>query len=346
MTEENKIPIAELYEHFRFKADPKQSPIRVDKFLMDRIQNASRSKIQNAIKEGAILVDNCKVKANYKVKPGHVVTLILPKPPPDESMIVAENIPLDIRYEDEDLMIVYKPPGMVVHPGVGVYSGTLVNGLAYYLNKDKNVEGKLIDRPGLVHRIDKDTSGILVIGKNEDAIRELSKQFFQRTIERRYHAIVWGEPESDTGTIEGNIGRNPNNRLHMWVFPEGERGKHAVTHYKVLERLYYVSLIECKLETGRTHQIRVHMKYVGHPLFNDSRYGGNRILKGTVFSKYRQFVENTFEVCPRQALHAKSLGFTHPRTGEFMRFETDLPDDMLAALERWRGYLAGRKELK
>lgn len=337
----------ELFEHFRFVADPKQEPIRIDKFLMDRVYKISRNRIQNGIRSGAILVNDKQIKPNFKIKPGHVVTLHLDRPPHEPLAVIAEDIPLDIRYEDEDVMVVHKPAGMVVHPGVGVKDGTLVNGLVYYF-KNQNLpvkEGNFDDRPGLVHRIDKFTSGLLVIAKNDHAMTHLSKQFFNHTIERKYLALVWGEPDEEEGTIDKNLGRDPKNPVLRAVFEEDEGGKKAITHYKVLERLYYVSLVECQLETGRTHQIRIHMKSLGHPLFNDNRYGGDRIVKGTVFSKYKQFVENTFKLMPRQALHARSLGFEHPITGKWMSFEAELPEDFNAALEKWRNYVAGRKEL-
>ncbi len=336
-----------MYEHHRYVADPKQTPLRIDKFLFDRIANISRNKIQDAINDGYIRVDGKMVKPNFKVKPGHSVTLVYPKPPDSGYKVVAENIPLDIRYEDDDIIIVHKEAGMVVHPGVGNYRGTLVNALAHYM-QDKELpikEGNLGDRPGLVHRIDKNTSGLLVIAKTEKAMSSLSRQFFHHTVHRRYQALVWGAFPEQEGTINLNVGRNPNQRLQMVVFPEGKQGKRAVTHYKTLEDLYYVSLIQCELETGRTHQIRVHMQYQGHPLFNDTKYGGGRIVKGTVFSKYKQFVENCFKLMPRHALHAKSLGFIHPTSGKEVYFESDLPDDMSQVLNKWRTYLSGRKRL-
>ena len=336
-----------LFEHQRFVADPKQTPIRIDKFLMDRMLNASRSRIQNAINAGAIRVNDQVVKPNFKIKPGHVVTLVLEEPPREPTEIIPQNIPLDIRYEDDDVMIVHKPAGMVVHPGVGVYEGTLVNALVYYFkNYELPVkEGNYRDRPGLVHRIDKDTSGLLVVAKNDAAMTHLSKQFFDHTVERKYVALVWGEPDEDSGTINLPIGRDPRNPVLKKVLEDGEGGKNAITHFKVLERLYYVSMIECQLETGRTHQIRIHLKHKGHPLFSDHRYGGDRIVKGTVFSKYRQFVENCFKIMPRQALHAKSIGFVHPTSGEKLYFESELPEDFEAVLVKWRNYVAGRKEL-
>ena len=336
-----------LYEHHRFVADPKQTLIRIDKFLMDRIAQISRNRIQNVIKDGAVKVNDKVVKANFRVKPGHVITITLAEPPREKEPILPENIPLDIVYEDDDIIVLNKPVGMAVHPGIGIRSGTLVNALAYHVNGEALPikEGNDHERPGLVHRIDKNTSGLLVVAKNNDAMTHLSKQFFDHTIERKYVAIIWGEFEEDEGTIEGNIGRHPSKRTIQTVFPEGEEGKHAITHFKVLERLYYISVVECQLETGRTHQIRVHMKHKGHPIFNDEKYGGDRVVKGTVFDKYRRFVENSFKLIPRQALHAKSLGFVHPKTGEKMYFESEMPEDFQAVMSRWRTYLGGRKEL-
>lgn len=330
----NEIENDELYEHHRFVATQGQEPLRVDKFLMNFIENATRNKIQQATKAGNVLVNEVVVKANYKVKPNDVVRVVLAYPP-HENLLVAENIPIDIVYEDEQVIVVNKPAGMVVHPGHGNYSGTLVNGLIYHI---ENLPKNSNERPGLVHRIDKDTSGLLVVAKTEFAMAHLSKQFFDRTTERLYYALVWGDVEQDEGVIEGNIGRSFKNRLQMAVFPNGEFGKHAVTHYKVLERLTYVTLVQCKLETGRTHQIRAHFKYIGHTLFNDERYGGNQILKGTTFTKYKQFVDNCFKILPRQALHAKTLGFTHPTTGEFLKFNTEIPKDIQECLQKWRTY--------
>jgi 23S rRNA pseudouridine1911/1915/1917 synthase len=334
----------DLYEHFRFKADKGQNPLRVDKYLMNLIEKATRNKIQKAATAGNIHVNGQPVKSNYKVKGGDVVTVLF-EHPPYEFLLVPENIPLDIVYEDEAVIVVNKPAGMVVHPGHGNYSGTLINALTYHFeNLPDNPSTPLgtgsSNRPGLVHRIDKDTSGLLVIAKTEEAMTHLAKQFFDKTTEREYVALVWGNVETDAGTIEGNIGRHPKNRLQNTVYEddEEERGKPAVTHYKVLERLSYVTLVSCRLETGRTHQIRVHMKHIGHTLFNDERYGGEKILKGTTFTKYRQFVENCFKVLPRQALHARTLGFVHPTTGAFIRFESPIPDDMEACLEKWRNY--------
>lgn len=334
-----------LFEHQRIVVDPKQSPVRIDKFLLDRLFKVSRNRIQNGVKDGAILVDGKQVKVNHKIKPGEVITVSMPHPPKLGQGVEPENIPLDIVYEDDVLMVIHKPPGMVVHPGVGVHSGTLVNALAYYLqNTDLPVmEGNLADRPGLVHRIDKNTSGLMVIAKTSEAMTHLAKQFFDHSIERKYVAFVWGEPDDEQGTIEGHIGRHPQYRTMQHVFAEGEEGKAATTHYKVLERLYYVSLVECQLETGRTHQIRVHFKHIGHPLFNDEKYGGDTVRKGTVFSKYKQFVHNSFKMIPRHALHAKSIGFVHPVSGQDMFFDSELPEDMASVLEKWRGYLSSRK---
>lgn len=326
----------DLYEHFRFVADKGQQPLRVDKYLMNKIENATRNKIQKAAKDGNIHVNDAAVKSNYKVKPGDIVTVLF-EHPPYEFLLVPEDIPLDIVFEDDAVIVVNKPAGMVVHPGHGNYSGTLINALTFHF---ENLPKNSSDRPGLVHRIDKDTSGLLVIAKTEKAMTDLSRQFFHKTTQREYVALVWGNLSDDSGTIEGNIGRHPKNRLQNTVFEgeEAEKGKTAVTHYKVLERLGYVTLVSCTLETGRTHQIRVHMKYIGHTLFNDERYGGDQILKGTSFSKYKQFVENCFKVLPRQALHARVLGFKHPVTGELLKFKAPIPEDMELCLEKWRNY--------
>lgn len=327
----------DLYEHYRYVADKGQQPLRVDKYLMNRVENATRNKIQKAAKDGNIHVNDSAVKQNYKVKPGDVVTVLF-EHPPYENLLVPEDIPIDIVYEDDAVLVVNKEAGMVVHPGHGNYSGTLINALTFHFD---NLPNNSSNRPGLVHRIDKDTSGLLVIAKTEEAMTHLSKQFFNKTTEREYVALVWGNVDEDSGTIEGNIGRHPKNRLQNTVFEDDEdetRGKHAVTHFKVLERLGYVTLISCRLETGRTHQIRVHLKHIGHTLFNDERYGGDKILKGTTFSKYKQFVDNCFKVLPRQALHARTLGFIHPTTGEMKRFESKIPEDMEQCLEKWRNY--------
>lgn len=326
----------ELYEHYSFTASEGQEPLRVDKFLMNFVENATRNKIQKAAKNGSIQVNGKIVKQNYKVKANDVVRVLF-EHPPYEYLLTPEDLPIDIVYEDDDVLVVNKAAGMVVHPGHGNYSGTLINALIYHF---ENLPNNSSDRPGLVHRIDKDTSGLLVIAKTEQAMTHLSKQFFDKSTEREYVALVWGNVENDEGTIEGNIGRHPKNRLQNTVFygDDADQGKPAVTHYKVVDRLGYVTQVSCKLETGRTHQIRVHMKYIGHTLFNDERYGGNAILKGTSFSKYKQFVDNCFKILPRQALHAKTLGFVHPTTGELMRFETPVPEDMTACIAKWKGY--------
>ncbi|MFK8266631.1 RluA family pseudouridine synthase [Capnocytophaga cynodegmi] len=325
----------ELYEHYSFKAGKGQEPLRVDKFLMNFVENATRNKVQQAAKQGNIFVNGVAVRSNHRVKANDEVKVMFAHPP-HEYLLTPENIPIDIVYEDDQLLVVNKPAGMVVHPGHGNYSGTLINALIYHF---ENLPNNSSNRPGLVHRIDKDTSGLLVIAKTEEAMLHLAQQFFNKTSEREYIALVWGNVEQDEGTIEGHIGRHLKDRLQMDVFPEGNYGKEAITHYKVLERFGYVTLISCKLETGRTHQIRVHMKHIGHTLFNDERYGGNKILKGTTFAKYKQFVENCFDVLPRQALHAKTLGFEHPTTGEFLRFDSNLPEDMTRCIEKWRNYI-------
>lgn len=327
----------ELFEHFRIVIDKGQTPIRIDKFLSDKIANATRNKVQQAIDAGSILVNGNPTKANYKIKPLDDIKVMLAKPP-KETEVYSENIPLDIIYEDQYLLIVNKPPGMVVHPAHGNWSGTLVNGLVYYFENLPEMKGNS-GRPGLVHRIDKDTSGLLVIAKTEEAMTDLAGQFFHHTIDRTYLALIWGEPESDEGTIIGNVGRSVKNRKVMDVYPDGDQGKHAVTHWKVLKRLRYVSLVQCNLETGRTHQIRAHMKYLGHPLFNDAMYGGDKIRKGTQFSKYKTFVQNCFDLMPRQALHAMSLGFLHPVTKERVYFEVPLPKDFQSVLEKWESYV-------
>ena len=331
----------DLYEHHRIEVDPGQEQLRIDKFLFNKLSNVSRNKIQQAAKAGNILVNNKPVKSNYKVKPEDVVSVVMTYPP-REVEIHPENIPLKIVFEDDDIIIVNKQAGLVVHPGHGNYTGTLLNGLAYYF-EHSGQKGKVENGFGyLVHRIDKDTSGLLMIAKNEMAQTKLAKQFFYHTIDRAYWALVWGDVSEKEGTIEGNIGRSLKDRRVMTVFPNGEYGKQAVTHYKVLQRFGYVTLVECKLETGRTHQIRAHFKYIGHPLFNDARYGGDQILKGTTFSKYKQFVINSFKLIPRQALHAKSLGFEHPSTGKKMFFESELPADMAAAIDKWDKYTSNR----
>ncbi|GAB6394586.1 MAG: RluA family pseudouridine synthase [Bacteroidales bacterium] len=326
----------ELYEHFRFTADKGQTPVRADKFLFDRIPQVSRNRIQLAAAAGFILVNGKPAKSAYRVKPLDVVSVVMERPP-RETEIIPEDIPLNIIYEDNDLLVVDKPAGLVVHPGQGNYTGTLVNALAFYL-KDNPAYDPADPRLGLVHRIDKDTSGLLVIAKNPEAKTNLNGQFFRKTSARTYQALVWGIMRDDAGRIEGNIGRDPRDRQRMTIFPEGDGGKPAVTHYNVLERLGYVTLTECRLETGRTHQIRVHLKHIGHVLFNDARYGGNEILKGNAFSRYRQFVRNCFALCPRQALHAKTLGFAHPVTGKEMFFDSPLPADMQRLIDKWRNY--------
>ena len=331
----------ELFEHFKFEVPKGQAFLRIDKYLMGLIPNATRNKIQNAANDGNIFVNDEIVKSNYKVKPLDVIKVMLSHPP-FENHVLPENIPLNIVYEDEALLLVNKEPGLVVHPGHGNYTGTLVNALAFHFD---NLPLNSSERPGLVHRIDKNTSGLLVIAKTEAAMTHLAKQFEDKTTEREYIAIVWGNVKEDEGTIEGNIARHMKDRMQMAVYPEGDVGKHAVTHYKVLERFGYVTLVSCKLETGRTHQIRVHMKYIGHTLFNDARYGGDLILKGTTFTKYKQFIDNCFKTLPRQALHAKTLGFEHPVTKEYMRFDTELPEDMKECIEKWRNYSKSHAEV-
>ena len=334
---------AELYEHFRVVVDKGQSQVRVDKYLFERLVNSSRNRIQKAADAGLIMANGKPVKSSYKVKPCDVLTVMMDRPRYDND-IIPEDIPLDIVYEDNDLMVVNKPAGLVVHPGCGNYHGTLVNAIAWHL-KDNPKYDPNDPQVGLVHRIDKDTSGLLVVAKTPDAKTHLGLQFYNKTTKRKYNALVWGVVENNEGTIEGNIGRNPKDRMQMAVLSDPAQGKHAVTHYRVLERLGYVTLVECVLETGRTHQIRVHMKHIGHTLFNDERYGGNKILKGTHFSKYKQFVNNCFETCPRQALHAMTLGFVHPRTGEEMFFTSPLPEDMTNLIDKWRNYISNREEL-
>ena len=332
---------AELYEHFRVVVDKGQGPVRVDKYLFERLVNSSRNRIQKAADAGFVMANGRSVKSNYKVKPLDVLTVMMDRPRYNND-IVPEDIPLNIVYEDDYLMVVNKPAGLVVHPGCGNYHGTLVNAIAWHLKDNKNYDPN-DPQVGLVHRIDKDTSGLLLIAKTPDAKTHLGLQFFNKTTKRKYQALVWGIVEENEGRIEGNIARNPKDRMQMAVFSDPEIGKHAVTHYRVLERLGYVTLVECVLETGRTHQIRVHMKHIGHVLFNDERYGGHEILKGTHFSKYKQFVNNCFDICPRQALHAMTLGFVHPKTGEEMFFTSELPDDMSMLIEKWRSYISNRE---
>ena len=334
---------AELYEHFRVVVDKGQSQVRVDKYLFERLVNSSRNRIQKAADAGLIMANGKPVKSSYKVKPCDVLTVMMDRPRYDND-IIPEDIPLDIVYEDNDLMVINKPAGLVVHPGCGNYHGTLVNAIAWHL-KDNPRYDPNDPQVGLVHRIDKDTSGLLVVAKTPDAKTHLGLQFYNKTTKRKYNALVWGIVENNEGTIEGNIGRNPKDCMQMAVLSDPAQGKHAVTHYRILERLGYVTLVECVLETGRTHQIRVHMKHIGHTLFNDERYGGNEILKGTHFSKYKQFVNNCFETCPRQALHAMTLGFVHPRTGEEMFFTSPLPKDMTNLIDKWRNYISNREEL-
>jgi len=326
----------DLYEHHHWVVDRGQTPIRIDKFLTHRIEGVSRSKVQAAASAGCILVNRLAVKSNYKVKPLDDISVVLSHPK-YELTIIPQDIPIHIVYEDDDLIVIDKEAGMVVHPGHGNYTGTLVNALTcYFLDLPLFQSGEM--RPGLVHRIDKDTSGILVVAKTEHALNHLARQFFEHSIERKYLALVWGNMADDAGTITGNIGRNPKDRQQMWVFEDASDGKHAVTHYRVVERLGYVTLVECQLETGRTHQIRVHFRHKGHPLFNDSRYGGDQILRGTTFTKYKQFVNNCFEILPRQALHARSLEFDHPGSGKRMYFESELPQDMAEVIRKWRVY--------
>ena len=325
-----------LFEHFSFQVDKGQAPLRIDKYLMNFVENATRTKIQAAAKNGSIKVNGIVVKSNYKVKPLDEIKVLF-EYPPHENLLIAEDIDLDIIYEDDDLVVINKPAGMVVHPGHGNYSGTLINALIYHF---ENLPTNSSNRPGLVHRLDKDTSGLLVVAKNDEAMVHLSNQFAEKTSKREYTAMVWGNLKEDSGKIDNYIGRNPKNRLQNIVLDEDnvENGKRAITNYEVLSRMNYVNLVKCTLETGRTHQIRVHMKHIGHTLFNDERYGGDSILKGTTFTKYKQFVENCFKILPRQALHAKTLGFIHPKTGEFMQFDSELPEDFKSCIEKWENY--------
>ena len=326
-----------LFEHHRIIVDKGQALLRIDKFLMARLANATRTKIQDAIQLEFVKVNDKPIKSNYKIRPGDVVTIALPEPPRDTE-VIPENIPLNIVFEDDHLLIINKPAGMVVHPAYQNWSGTVVNALTYHFQQLPQLPGN-DGRPGLVHRIDKDTSGLLVIAKTERALTHLAKQFFDHSIERTYWALVWGVPQPPEGTIKVNVGRSLKDRRVTVAFPEGDYGRHAITHYKLLKDLRYVSLVECKLETGRTHQIRAHMKHIGHTLFNDATYGGNQVLKGTVFSKYKQFVENCFQMIPRQALHAKTLGFIHPETRQKMQFDSDLPDDFNNVIAKWEHYV-------
>lgn len=331
----------ELFEQLHFVADPRQSPIRIDKFILSRVEKLSRNKIQNAIKAGSVTVNGKEVKPNFKIKPGFKIEIVLPKPSAEKGHIKPEEIPLEIIYEDESVLVLNKQAGLVVHPGIGNPSGTLVNGLAYYFREKALpiMDGNEMDRPGLVHRIDKDTSGLLVIAKNDYAMTFLANQFFNHSIKRKYLALIWGEPKEKDGTIEGHIGRHPTNRTAQYVYEDGDQGKHAITHYRTVQQFYYVTLVECQLETGRTHQIRAHMKHLGHPLFSDAKYGGDKIIKGTVYTKYKQFVQNCFKILPYQALHAASLAFVHPETKEEMFFEAPLPENFNSLVDKWAKYV-------
>lgn len=332
----------ELYERFAYTIDKGQEPLRIDKYLMNRIEGATRNKIQQAINASMVLVNGKAIKQNYKIRPADEIT-VYSDMHPDETDVVAEKMDLNIFYEDDDLMVINKPVGMVVHPGSGNYTGTLLNGIAWYLQqKNPDVNETTLPRFGLVHRIDKNTSGLLLLAKTDTAMRHLAKQFFEHTVKRQYVALAWGDIIKDEGTIVAHVGRNLRYRKLFEAYPEGDHGKHAITHYKVMERFGYVTLVSCILETGRTHQIRVHMKYLGHPLFNDDFYGGDKIVKGTVYSKYKQFVENCFEICPRHALHAKTLGFIHPVTNKEVFFESEIPEDMKGVIEKWRKYVEGK----
>ncbi len=345
MSEEEISESEELYERLTIEIAKGQEPLRIDKFLMARIENATRNKIQLGIENEMVLVNDKPIKANYKVRPLDKIVVFTNRHP-DSNEIVPENIPLNIQYEDEDLLIVNKVAGMVVHPGSGNYSGTLINGIAWHLKQQNpNLDENELQRFGMVHRIDKNTTGLLVLAKTPLAMTNLAKQFFNHTVHRRYIALVWGDFEEDEGTITGHVGRHQRLRKLFTTYPDGEHGKDAITHYKVLERFNYVTLVECRLETGRTHQIRVHMQHLGHPLFNDDFYGGDRIVKGTVFTKYKQFVDNCFDLCKRQALHAKELGFIHPTTKEPMHFESDLPEDMEKVIEKWRKYSKDKNDI-
>ena len=326
-----------MFEHFRLAVDPGQAPMRVDKFMATHLEDTSRHRVQTAIKEGYVRVGDKVVKANYIVRPNDIIRFVMPYRRRGVE-ILPEDIPLDIVYEDDDVLIVNKPAGMVVHPGHGNYDGTLINALAFHLGLRQEADAGDERMGVLVHRIDKDTSGLLAVAKNDEAQLNLAKQFFDHSIDRRYHAIVWGNISEDEGTVDGNIGRDQSDRVCFRVYDDPEKGKHAVTHYRVLERFGYVTYVECKLETGRTHQIRVHMAHIGHPIFADEKYGGMEIRKGTVYAKYKQFIRNCFEICPRQALHAKTLGFVHPGTKKWIQFDSQLPSDMTALLDKWRKY--------
>ena len=333
-------PVDDLYERKSFKVDAGQEPVRIDKWVQHRIENASRNKIQQAIEAGFVTVNGKQVKSNYKIKPGDEI-LLMSLANPEYTEVRPENIPLHVVYEDEDVMVLNKPPNFVVHPGVGNYTGTLLNGIAYHLlQQNPTLTEDDLPRYGLVHRIDKNTTGLIVCAKTVGSAAHLAKQFFNHTVSRKYIALVWGNMEKDEGVIEAHVGRHQRHRKMFNAYPEGETGKHAITHYTVIERFHYVTLVACQLETGRTHQIRVHMKHIGHTLFNDAEYGGDKILKGTVYTKYKQFVENCFEICPRVALHAATLGFVHPRTDEELFFEAPLPDDMRLLIEKWRSYVS------
>ena len=327
----------EMFEHFRLEVDPGQAPVRIDKYMSTHLEDTSRNRIQQAFKEGYVRVGETAVKANYIVRPGDVIRFVMPYRRRGLE-VIPQDIPLNIVYEDDDVLVVNKPAGMVVHPGHGHYEGTLINALSHHLGISQDADA-MDERMGiLVHRIDKDTSGLLAVAKNDESQLKLAKQFFDHSIDRRYNAIVWGDMPEDEGTVESFIGRDPGDRLRFRSVEDEERGKRAVTHWKVLERFGFVTLVECKLETGRTHQIRVHMSQLGHPIFNDERYGGAEIRKGTIYAKYRQFIQNCFAICPRQALHARTLGFVHPRTGEWLQFDSTLPEDMAALLDKWRKY--------
>lgn len=341
---DNEQEIEEMHERLSFTVDKGQEPLRIDKFIMNRIEHATRNKIQQAIENEMVLVNDKPVKSNYKIRPLDKI-VVFDNRSPETTEIIPENIPLNIVYEDDHLMIINKPAGMVVHPGSGNYTGTLINGVAYYLRQQNpSLQEEELSRFGLVHRIDKNTTGLLVIAKTQKAMSDLAKQFFNHTVHRRYIALVWGDFENEEGTITGHVGRHQRFRKLFTTYPDGEHGKDAITHYKVLERFNYVTLVECRLETGRTHQIRVHMQHIGHPLFNDDFYGGDKIVKGTVFTKYKQFVDNCFALCARQALHAKELGFIHPASREPVLFTSELPNDMEAVIEKWRKYII-HKEL-
>jgi 23S rRNA pseudouridine1911/1915/1917 synthase len=346
ITDEQSEGTDELYERLTIIIDKGQEPLRLDKFLTARIENASRNKVQQAIESGRVLVNGKKVQANHKIKPGEEVVLYSDREVHSEE-IVPENIPLNIVFEDDEILIINKPVGMVVHPASGNYTGTLVNGVAYHLlQQNKDLTPTELPRYGLVHRIDKNTSGLMVLAKTSRAVASLAKQFFDHSMHRQYVALVWGDVKDDAGTVVAHVGRHKRFRKMFDAYPDGEYGKYAVTHYKVLERFGYVTMIQCELETGRTHQIRVHMQHIGHPLFNDELYGGDKIVKGTVFTKYRQFVENAFEICPRHALHAKTIGFIHPKSRQEVRFDSELPEDMIAVIEKWRDYSSNKLKLK